>query len=65
MGVVIYFPFENSHRGRYTVKKDEPAQVIVLPVIRLERRMHKKLGHNQHNVNLPAVIPPGGPQCRR
>jgi hypothetical protein len=37
MGEVIRFPDEVSPRGKYVDSTSEPATVIILPVIRIER----------------------------
>ena len=37
MGEIIRFPDEVSPRGRYVDANTEPATVIILPVIRIER----------------------------
>ena len=37
MGEVIQFPDEAGGRGKYVDAKTEPATVIILPVIRIER----------------------------
>jgi hypothetical protein len=38
MGEVIQFPDEEAHgRGRYIDASSEPATVIILPVIRIDR----------------------------
>ena len=37
MGEVIRFPDEVSPRGKYVDANTEPATVIILPVIRIER----------------------------
>ncbi len=37
MGEVIQFPDETSGRGRYVDANSEPATVIILPVVRIER----------------------------
>ena len=37
MGEVIQFPDETGGRGKYVDANTEPATVIILPVIRIER----------------------------
>lgn len=37
MGEVIRFPDDASPRGKYVDASSEPATVIILPVIRIER----------------------------
>ena len=37
MGEVIQFPDEAGGRGRYVDANSEPATVIILPVVRIER----------------------------
>ena len=37
MGEIIRFPDEVSPRGKYVDSTTEPATVIILPVIRIER----------------------------
>ncbi|HET9714839.1 MAG TPA: hypothetical protein VFP60_01525 [Pseudolabrys sp.] len=37
MGEIIRFPDETSPRGKYVDGSSEPATVIILPVIRIDR----------------------------
>ena len=53
MGEVIRFPDEVSPRGRYIDGTAEPATVIILPVIRIERDPDGTNGFEPHTGNNP------------
>jgi len=53
MGEVIRFPDEVSPRGRYVDANTEPATVIILPVIRIERDPDGSNGLEPHSGNNP------------
>jgi hypothetical protein len=54
MGEVIRFPDETSTRsGRYIDANTEPATVIILPVIRIERDPDGSNGFEPHTGNNP------------
>jgi hypothetical protein len=51
MGEVIRFPDEVSPRGRYVDSTTEPATVIILPVIRIDREPDGSNSHEPHTGN--------------
>jgi hypothetical protein len=51
MGEVIRFPDEVSPRGKYVDSTTEPATVIILPVIRIERDPDGSNGLEPHTGN--------------
>jgi hypothetical protein len=53
MGEVIRFPDEVSPRGKYVDSTTEPATVIILPVIRIERDPDGSNGLEPHTGNNP------------
>lgn len=55
MGSVVQFPTEYA-RKRASIRREEPAPVIVLPVLRIERPEAKV------KTNLP--VPLGGAPCK-
>lgn len=57
MGQVIYFPFEKTHASNNVSLREEPAQVIQLPVIEIADMKRKR--------NIGTSAPPGEEQCRR
>ena len=60
MGEVIQFPDEaGTARGRYVDANTEPATVIILPVVRIER------GPDGSNDAAPTTTTPGGRRRRR
>lgn len=63
MGEVIRFPDESGHTrgGRYVSAATEPATVIILPVIRIERDPDGSNGIEPHSGNSAS----GGRRRRR
>ncbi len=57
MGQVIYFPFEKTRASKYMSLREEPAQVIQLPVIEIADMKRKR--------NIGTSAPPGEQQCLR
>ncbi|HKS84451.1 MAG TPA: hypothetical protein VJR71_03145 [Pseudolabrys sp.] len=53
MGEVIRFPDEVSPRGKYVDANTEPATVIILPVIRIDRDPDGSNGFEPHSGNNP------------
>jgi hypothetical protein len=53
MGEIIRFPDEVSPRGKYVDSTTEPATVIILPVIRIERDPDGSNGLEPHTGNNP------------
>jgi len=53
MGEVIRFPDEVSPRGKYVDSTTEPATVIILPVIRIDRDPDGSNGLEPHTGNNP------------
>ncbi|HMF24149.1 MAG TPA: hypothetical protein VKG24_18810 [Pseudolabrys sp.] len=53
MGQIIRFPDEVSPRGKYVDSTSEPATVIILPVIRIERDPDGTNGLEPHTGNNP------------
>jgi hypothetical protein len=53
MGEIIRFPDEVSPRGKYVDATTEPATVIILPVIRIERDPDGSNGLEPHTGNNP------------
>ena len=53
MGEVIRFPDEVTPRGRYVDSTTEPATVIILPVIRIDRDPDGSNGLEPHTGNNP------------
>lgn len=63
MGEIIRFPDESgpARGGRYAIGAAEPATVIILPVIRIERDPDGSNGVEPHSGNGPS----GGRRRRR
>lgn len=53
MGEIVRFPDELSPRGKYVDAGTEPATVIILPVIRIERDPDGSNGLEPHTGNNP------------
>jgi hypothetical protein len=53
MGEVIRFPDEVTPRGKYVDSTTEPATVIILPVIRIDRDPDGTNGLEPHSGNNP------------
>jgi len=53
MGEIIRFPDEVSPRGKYVDSTTEPATVIILPVIRIERDPNGSNDLEPHTGNNP------------
>ncbi|HEY7230709.1 MAG TPA: hypothetical protein VH558_10100 [Pseudolabrys sp.] len=53
MGEIIRFPDETNPRGKYVDANTEPATVIILPVIRIERDPDGSNGLEPHSGNNP------------
>ena len=51
MGEIIRFPEDASPRGKYVDANTEPATVIILPVIRIERDPDGSNGLEPHSGN--------------
>lgn len=60
MGIVVPFPTESA-RKRASLRLEEPARVIILPVIYIEQ-LKKSLKPCKE---LLLLAPLGGPPCRR
>jgi len=53
MGEVIRFPDDVTPRGKYVDSTTEPATVIILPVIRIDRDPDGSNGLEPHTGNKP------------
>ena len=60
MGIIVQFP--DGHRplggGRYVDANSEPASVIILPVVRIERNPERAVGRNGRRQQCNARPPP-------
>jgi hypothetical protein len=56
MGVVITFPLEERIADGWRVGAGEPASIIILPVVRIERHVDERSGapRNRQGVGTPA-----------